>query len=273
MSENTFDACITDGPYGMEMDIWDKHVPPVETWQAVYRTLKPGAFVVSFCSPQLYHQMAVNIEEAGFVPLDMVFWINTTKMAKKNRLKPAHEPIMIAQKPLEGSIKKNQEKWGCGEINIDPARIPWDKPPVDQPVGGHTRRSFGKDVDKFEGGKTPANPLGRYPSNIVGAIEPQYNKYFYAPRATRKERGEYNTHPTPKPIDLMRYLVKIYSPVGGHVLDPFNGSGSTGIATLKESRQYTGLDLSQEYCDITEQRIKDHCEEKEILPNNFFKFD
>ena len=263
IAENTFHSCITDPPYGMGMDIWDHNVPPVETWEAVYRTMRPGAFVLSFCSPELYHRMAINVEDAGFRPLDMITWMVTTKMIKPNRLKPAHEPIFVAQKPFKGSIADNVEKWGCGAINVETTRIPWDKePPKNQPANGHARRNFGK--ESTEGSKfdtKDANVDGRYPSNIIGHFDvPDHQKYFYAPRATRKERGEYNDHPTPKPINLMRYLVRVYSPKGGHVLDPFNGSGSTGIAALQEGDQYTGIDMSQHYCDITEQRIKDHCD-------------
>lgn len=264
-AENTFDSCITDPPYGMGMDDWDHTVPPVEIWQAVYRTLKPGAFILSFCSPELYHRMAINVEDAGFRPLDMITWMVTTKMAKTNRLKPAHEPIFVAQKPLDGTIKANVEKWGCGAINVETTRIPWDKePPKGWVKSGHQRRTFGKEGkttgNHKDDGKVDANVDGRYPSNIIGHFDvPDHQKYFYAPRATRKERGEYNDHPTPKPINLMRYLVRVYSPKGGHVLDPFNGSGSTGIAALQEGDQYTGIDMSQHYCDITEKRIKDHC--------------
>jgi len=266
MAENSIDACITDPPYGMEIAGvgWDHDVPPVETWQEVYRVLKPGAFVLSFCAPEFYHRMAVNVEDAGFRPLDMVVWMVTTKMAKANRLKPAHEPIFVAQKPLEGSIKANFEKWGCGQINTTTTRVPWDgKPPTGWVKGGSKRRAFGGDVAKASEQAVKetedANPNGRYPSNIIGHFdEPDHQKYFYAPRATRKERGEYNDHPTPKPIDLMRYLARVYAPKGGLVLDPFMGSGSTGIGSLKEGCDFVGIDMSQHYVDISRRRIEDH---------------
>ena len=53
MADNSVDACITDPPYGMDIvgAGWDKNVPPVTTWQEVYRVLKPGAFLLSFCNP------------------------------------------------------------------------------------------------------------------------------------------------------------------------------------------------------------------------------
>lgn len=267
LPENSFDACITDPPYGMDIAGvgWDHNVPPVETWREVYRILKPGAFVLSFCAPEFYHRMAVAVEDAGFLPRDMIFWMVTTKMAKTNRMKPAHEPIFVAQKPLEGSIEKNFEKWGCGKISVENARIPWEKaPPKGWIKGGSKRRAFGGDVakaaDQVVKETEDANPNGRYPSNIIGHFDDSdHQKYFYAPRATRKERGEYNDHPTPKPIALMRYLCRVYSPKGGLVLDPFVGSGSTGIGALQECMDFVGIDLDQHYCDITERRIKDHC--------------
>jgi site-specific DNA-methyltransferase (adenine-specific) len=265
LPENSIDACITDPPYGMDIAGagWDKNVPPRATWEAVFRVLKPGAFVLSFCNPEFYHRMAVNVEDAGFIPKDMIIWMVTTKMAKANRLKPAHEPIFVAQKPLDGTIENNVATWGCGRINTTTTRVPWDgKPPKGWIKGGVKRRAFGGDVAKAADAVTEtedANPNGRYPTDIIGHFdEPDHQKYFYAPRATRKERGEYNDHPTPKPINLMRYLCRVYAPQGGVVLDPFMGSGSTGIAALQEGMEFYGIDLSQHYCDIVHKRITDH---------------
>ena len=253
--ENFFHACITDPPYGMNMDHWDHSVPSVDIWKEVYRTLKPGAFCLSFCSPELYHRMAVNVEDAGFMIKDQIMWMTTTKMPKHNRLKPAHEPIVVAQKSYEGSLQNNFDKWGCGLIDIEIARVPWDKrPPKGWVKHGLKRRTFGRagitTGTSKEYGKEDANPNGRYPSNIVGEVQSEHQKYFYAPRATRKEKGVNNNHPTVKPVDLMAYLIKIYCPLGASVLDPFCGSGTTGVAALREDREFTGIDLSPEYVKI-----------------------
>lgn len=272
LAENSFDACITDPPYGMSIAgmKWDHMVPPTSTWKEVYRILKPGAFVLSFCNPELYHRMAVNVEDAGFRPMDMVVWMVTTKMAKRNRLKPAHEAIFVAQKPFLGSIKSNMEKWGCGMINTADTRIPWDGPvPTGWIKGGLSRRAFGGEVAKAADQAIKetenANPNGRYPSNIIGEFdEPEHQKYFYAPRATRKERNEYNDHPTPKPISLMSYLCKVYAPVDGLIIDPFVGSGTTGIGALFEGNSFVGIDMEQHYIDIAERRIQDHYVNREI---------
>ena len=280
MADNSVDACITDPPYGMDIAGvgWDHNVPPVDTWKEVYRILKPGGFVLSFCAPEFYHRMAVNVEDAGFLPRDMVVWMVTTKMAKTNRMKPAHEPIFVAQKPLEGSIEKNYAKWGCGKINTVTTRVPWDgKPPTGWIKGGTQRRAFGGDVAKAADQEVKetedANPNGRYPSNIIGYFDdPDHQKYFYAPRATRKERGEYNDHPTPKPISLMRYLCRVYAPKNGLVLDPFVGSGSTGIGALQEECNFVGIDMTQHYIDISERRIQDHYVNT-LLPEKLFEYE
>ena len=258
--ENTFHSCITDPPYGMGMDHWDHSVPSVDIWREVFRTLRPGAFCLAFCSPELYHRLAVNVEDAGFDIKDQIMWMTTTKMPKHNRLKPAHEPIVVAQKPYTGTLKDNFEQWGCGLIDTETTRVPWDKkPPTGWVAQGAKRRTFGKDGKttgtQKEFGTVDANPDGRYPSNIIGEVQSTEQKYFYAPRATRKEKGDYNDHPTVKPVALMEYLIRIYSPVNSMVLDPFCGSGTTGVAAIQENRIFTGIDLSEHYTQITHTRI------------------
>lgn len=260
--DNTFHSCITDPPYGMNMDHWDHSVPSVDIWVEVFRTLRPGAFCLAFCSPELYHRLACNVEDAGFKIKDQIMWMTTTKMPKHNRLKPAHEPIVVAQKPYQGTLQNNFEKWGCGLIDTENTRVPWDKkPPTGWVKDGAKRRTFGRDGKttgtQEEFGTVDANPAGRYPSNIIGDVLPEHQKYFYAPRATRKEKGSDNDHPTVKPIDLMAYLIKVYSPKETTVLDPFCGSGSTGVAALQENRKFVGIDLSSHYADISTKRCAD----------------
>lgn len=269
--ENTFHSCITDPPYGMSIagEEWDHSVPSVNIWSEVYRTLRPGAFCLSFCSPELYHRLACNVEDAGFIIKDQIMWMVTTKMPKFNRLKPAHEPIVVAQKPYDESLKSNFEKWGCGLIDTENTRVPWDKePPKGWVAQGAKRRTFGKDGKTTgsgsEYGTIDANPAGRYPSNIIGEVQSEHQKYFYAPRVTRKEKGDYNDHPTVKPISLMEYLIKIYSPLNSKVLDPFCGSGSTGVAAIKQGRNFVGIDLSEHYSEIASRR----CEDEELAQSS-----
>jgi site-specific DNA-methyltransferase (adenine-specific) len=202
------------------------------------------------------------MDDAGFDIKDQIMWMVTTKMPKKNRLKPAHEPIAVAQKPFKGTIQTNFDEWGVGKINVEDTRIPWDKkPPTGWVAKGHLRRTFGKEGKttgtQKEFGKVDANPVGRYPSNIIGEVLPEHQKYFYAPRATRKEKGDFNNHPTVKPLSLMSYLIKVYCPEGLTVLDPFTGSGSTGVAALSLNREFVGIEKDSNYVDIARKRIKE----------------
>jgi site-specific DNA-methyltransferase (adenine-specific) len=133
------------------------------------------------------------------------------------------------------------------------------------------------------------NDQGRFPSNVLGEI-PDYQKYFYCPKVSRRERhighempapmfgdvqgcygpdGERfaggldkrtgnvgNNHPTVKPIELMKYLIKLVTPQGGIVLDPFNGSGSTGCAAVELGCEYVGIELDPAYVEIAKKRIE-----------------
>ena len=71
----------------------------------------------------------------------------------------------------------------------------------------------------------------------------------------RKSNPPGNNHPTVKPIELMKYLIRLVTPAGGHILDPFNGSGSTGCAAVELDREYTGIELDPKYADIAQRRI------------------
>ncbi len=81
-------------------------------------------------------------------------------------------------------------------------------------------------------------------------------RFFYCAKTSKSDRGESNTHPTVKPTELMRYLCRLVTPAGGHVLDLFAGSGSTWKAAKLEGFEFTGFELSAEYCEIARQRIK-----------------
>lgn len=80
-------------------------------------------------------------------------------------------------------------------------------------------------------------------------------RFFYCAKASRKERGEGNNHPTVKPVELMRWLVRLVTPVGGVCLDPYTGSGTTGIAALAEGVRFIGIEKSPAYLAIASRRI------------------
>ena len=81
-------------------------------------------------------------------------------------------------------------------------------------------------------------------------------RFFYCAKASKKDRGEGNNHPTVKPTELMAYLCRLVTPPGGIVLDPFMGSGSTGKAAMREGFHFMGIEMDPEYLAIAEARIK-----------------
>ena len=172
-------------------------------------------------------------------------------------LKPAHEPIVLARKPFKGSVADNVLEHGTGAINIDGCRI------GDEEI--YVNGKGNKFVDSLPHGKrTGENVLGvnkthtgRYPANFIhDGLEEEWSKYFYCAKASKKDREDYNNHPTVKPTELMRYLVRLVTPKDGTVLDPFMGSGSTGKACILENMSFIGIELSEDYLNIAKSRIE-----------------
>jgi site-specific DNA-methyltransferase (adenine-specific) len=87
-------------------------------------------------------------------------------------------------------------------------------------------------------------------------------RFFYCAKPRQKERGESNDHPTVKPVDLMRWLVRLVTPPGGIVLDPFVGSGTTGIAARLEGFDFLGIEQDAHYIEIAERRIGNFADDK-----------
>ena len=170
-------------------------------------------------------------------------------------LKPAHEPIVMARKPLlEKSIAENVLKHGTGGINIDGCR-----------VGNEERTHKGMSSlgvmhdDDWKPKDIEVTSKGRFPANVMhSGLNTEWARYFYCPKVSQEERNnaDTNTHPTVKPQELMKYLCRLVTPKGGTVLDPFMGSGSTGMAAKDEGFDFIGIEKEQEYFDIANARIK-----------------
>ena len=90
-------------------------------------------------------------------------------------------------------------------------------------------------------------------------------RFFYCAKSSKRERGESNTHPTVKPIALMEYLVQLASRPGAVVLDPFMGSGTTGIACRNLGREFIGIERDPSYFEIASNRIKHEPKQMEML--------
>ena len=176
-------------------------------------------------------------------------------------LKPALEPITMARKPLAGTVAANVLKHGTGALNVDGCRVNCDGGrPLIESKSEKSLHAFG---DGLNGSRCAGiTTQGRWPANLihddseeVADLLGEAKRFFYCPKASRKERGEDNNHPTVKPVELMRYLVRLVTPPGGLVLDPFCGSGTTGIACRMEGFAFHGIELNPEYAALARKRI------------------
>jgi len=249
-------------------------------------------------------------------------------------LKPAFEPVIVARKPLIGTVAANVLEHGTGALNIDGSRIGTE--------GGAKRAEFEDNKTNSVYGKglgqKDAAPridgLGRWPANVIldeysaGLLDEQSgiskspkpyvaegyketsmfgvggvnhakefgdsggaSRFFYVAKASKRDRNEgleglpevhapkgnnegrdlenaanhlgglqgaraKNFHPTVKPTALMRYLVKLVTPPGGTVLDPFTGSGSTGKAAILEGFTFIGCEMTEDYVPIIQGRLE-----------------
>jgi site-specific DNA-methyltransferase (adenine-specific) len=219
-----------------------------------FRVLKPGGVFLSFCSPRLYHAMAIAVEDAGFEIRDMIGWVYTQSQAKafsqdhiinkdkvmtaeekealKKRLqgwktmqlKPAIEPICLAVKPVEGRLIDNMRAHDVGLLNTN-----------------QTTES------------------GRAASNIVTSdpISEEYDSVFMVKKPTKTEKGDYNIHLSVKPVHLIEHLIQLFTHEGAVVFDPFMGSGTTAVACVHTKRHYLGCEINRAYMDIINRRISE----------------
>ena len=178
-------------------------------------------------------------------------------------LKPAWEPIILARKPLIGTVAANVQRYGTGALNVDGCRIgttveTW--PASRNYSAKEMSRPGSTRADDARTEATGPVPAGRWPANLAldedaAAMLGDTSRFFYVAKASRAERGEDNTHPTVKPVALMRWLCRLVTPPNGMILDPFMGSGTTGIAALNEGLGFLGIEKTPEYVPIARDRI------------------
>lgn len=173
-------------------------------------------------------------------------------------LKPAVEPIVMARKPLDGTVAANVLKHGTGAINIADCRIDGEVPAFEYFETGSKR---GYDGGIKGGARSGEVRSGRWPANIIhdGSDEVlaylgDAARFFYSAKADADDRLG-SKHPTVKPTDLMAYLCRMVTRPGGMVLDPFGGSGSTGMACLREGFDATLIEQSAEFVADIKRRI------------------
>lgn len=195
MSDQSVDAIVTDPPYelGFMGKQWDATgiAYNVELWRELLRVLKPGGHLLAFGGTRTYHRMACAIEDAGFEIRDSIHWVYGSGFPKSlnlkgeheglgTALKPAHEPIVLARKPLIGTVAANVLEHGTGALNIDGTRVAstdnFDGL-VGRPIQKLATRRANETDDEYRSrvlespGQQEAlaklKELGRWPANVV----------------------------------------------------------------------------------------------------------
>jgi site-specific DNA-methyltransferase (adenine-specific) len=260
-----------------------------ETWIALKRVLRPGGFLLAFGAPRSHHRLACAIEDAGFVIQDCIMWLFGQGWPKRrDMLKPAYEPIVMAYNPGAPRFLNID---GCRvEVadNVTFERIPGDRPrdqyrtgttpaPIPSDLGRWPAniitdsseevigvfdkagtRSSGKEVSRRDTGKGHQGNVYGAESRSSGETVTWYgdsgsaSRFFFSAKAGREDRWG-SKHPTVKPVELIRWLMRLVTPPRGLVLDPFAGSGTAGVAALAEGFDAILIEREAEYvADIRE---------------------
>ena len=181
MPEASVHSIVTDPPYGLSFmgKEWDHGVPGREFWEIALRVAKPGAHLLAFGGTRTFHRLVCAIEDAGWDIRDCIMWVYGTGFPKSHNLdgdwdgwgtalKPAWEPIIVARKPLDGTVAANMAQHGTGALNIDGCRIGTTKRVPWSPSSGRNSQSMSGALganDKSMGGHNPNQ--GRWPANLI----------------------------------------------------------------------------------------------------------
>lgn len=203
-------------------------------------------------------------------------------------LKPAHEPIVVARKPFKCTVATNVLKHGTGALNIDACRVDSEPRRIENyaSTGPQGCMSHGHGGGEGHAGRERTvriETAGRWPTNVVldeaaaGALDagtlygdsggasrffPVFPVFKYQAKAPKRERPSYTTddgrkiaHPTVKPLELMRWLIRLVTPPGGVVLEPFAGSGATVEAAMLEHVRCIAIEREADYLPLITARL------------------
>jgi DNA modification methylase len=152
-------------------------------------------------------------------------------------------------------IPHTQGRWPANLLLDESAAEMLDEQAPETGGGGPGERKVGRTKgNSFDVGMKKPELANQFAGPKAGA-----SRFFYVAKSSKRERNagcEVNTHPTVKPIKLMEYLIRLITPPNGTVLDPFCGSGSTGVAAFRLGFKFIGIEMNEEYVRIAEKRIE-----------------
>lgn len=188
MPEASVDAIVTDPPYGLGFmgKAWDSLPPGDMVAKALLAVAKPGAHLLAFGGTRTSHRLVCALEDAGWEIRDSLMWIYGSGFPKSlnldgawdgwgTALKPGHEPIVLARKPLAGTVAANVAAHGCGALNVDGCRVGWDAAGLEgdtarratprKDITGGSFHAGGGENQGYSGDLQ--SPSGRWPPNLL----------------------------------------------------------------------------------------------------------
>jgi len=267
-----FGAVLTDPPYGLKVPSASsvRGVPGSLVWRAIWRHLFPGALLLSFAGPRVYHVLATEVEKAGFEITDCLMWLYGSGGQKSRNigkalqaaghpraeewqgyylgLKPAWQPCLVARKPRDRSSDHVAADFGVGAFNIGGNLIGNDSYQVNtwddgaNPFGGAAGKAYSS---RMKTGRHPPNVSvdGRAAHEMCRLMRRDICRYFYTSRVLGSERtfgvdeNDWSSRPTLKPIDLCEHYASLIVPPHGYrdgcsLLVPYSGWGSEVIGAI-----------------------------------------
>ncbi len=222
LPSSTVNLVLADLPYGTTQNKWDSILPLPDLWTQLIRVCRPNAAFL-FTASQPFTSLLVSSNLKMFK--HEWIWIKNRGSNFANTVREPmkeHESVLVFSQGGWTYNKQMQERTGGGIA-----------------LAGATQKDKGNKTKNY----------GKFSGTDITLSE------LRVPSSHQKFNTEVGFHPTQKPVDLMRYLIRTYSNPGEIVLDPTMGSGTTGVAALLENRSFVGIELNPDYCEIARQRI------------------
>lgn len=199
-----------------------------EVGKEIYRVLKPGSFCIVFNSTRTIAHIQIALENVGFYTKDIIVWKRQSGIPKGINI----------EKKLSKMGKTSSNDWKGWHSCL---RNEWEAIVlVQKPL----KNNHIETLEKYGTGLLYTKEFEKFKSNIIDNI-------------VRERKENFNTHPTVKPLNLMRYLIRLTTPKkkGNIILDPFAGSGTTLLAAKIEGLNFLGSEIVSEYVDIFYKRL------------------
>lgn len=274
-SDCRFDAIITDPPYeiclhGKKWDSSGISFSP-ELWRLLYAVLKPGGYVAAFAAGRLYHRLALAVEDAGFELYPFLAWkfagglpkpVNVSELFDRDNV-PEREIIgrrsgsgFTKANVVQGAQNRSKTEFVMRARHVSPEAQQWRGwyygvncfKPTMEPILLAQRPYDGRSIDNLRQHGVGALNLG--------ALKEQYGGWpsTILEHAKARKSEHQSNHPSVKPIRLMEDLCTLLCPPGGHILDPFAGTGTTGVAAARDGFDCTLIEANPDMAPIVRRR-------------------